>query len=79
MTLSTLPPLNPMATAPRDGTRVIVFTKAGGALGLSWEEVPTLCPPWDRWRWSYTNDDGDMLWWETDRLLGWWPMPEARG
>lgn len=31
----TLPPLNPMSTAPRDGTRIIVMTKRGEIVGVT--------------------------------------------
>jgi hypothetical protein len=70
----TLPPLNPMHRAPRDGTRIIVMGRNGETASVVWlgGAVQGWEPPIGETRLA-----GSAAYYG-DELLGWWPMPEVR-
>lgn len=70
---ATLPPLNPMSTAPRDGTRIVVMgtngqiapVEFGGSMWVGWI--------------AGSGISGMPVRYPDSACLGWWPMPEVRG
>lgn len=67
MTTPTLPRLNPMEAAPRDGTRILAMRSNGATVAVKLDA--------GNGQWV-GQDDEDRLWWARDRdLLGWWHMP----
>ena len=55
----------PIETAPRDGTEILVIESAGGCYVANWQSL-------DGWVWAYDNMDGPTC----TNPTHWMPLPE---
>lgn len=74
--INLLPPLNPMRTAPRDGTQIIVMRHDGVMLAVHWHHPsPSLAKMFGPVWWASNASETAVP--HDEQLLGWWPLPES--